>query len=83
MGKNKVKIFLDNICSEFSESYDVKEDILGITLSISLDVEDLGDLAGILEGYGVELTSITSPDDNTSKYQAIFSKTDNPISGIL
>ncbi len=51
---------VENICSEFSDFYNVSESESPeqITAEIEITIEDLGDLCSIFEDYGVGLSEI-------------------------
>ena len=78
-----MKIFLESLCSEFAEEYVVQEDILGFIIKINVEIEDLGDLSDILDSHGVELIELRSLHAYSTKCEAIFSKIETPISGVL
>tara|TARA_B100000073_G_scaffold299092_1_gene264870 strand:- start:1026 stop:1262 length:237 start_codon:yes stop_codon:yes gene_type:complete len=69
-----VKNSIKNICSEFSDSYIVDGDEEGVEVKIEVEIEDLGDLATVFDGYGLELMAIESVTDYTSQCQATFFK---------
>lgn len=65
---------IQNICSEFSDCFDVSGNTDSILIKVDIEIEDLGDLATVLDPYGLELTAIESVTDVTSKCQAVFFK---------
>jgi len=66
---------LENICSEFSDDFIVVESKCPeqIVAEIDLDIQDLGDLCGVLEDYEVTLSEIQE-SKNPEKCKAVFVK---------
>lgn len=76
-----MKNFFINLCSEFSDNYDVQEDILGLVIAADIKIADLGDLTEILIGYDFELIEIKESELGGDNCMPVFSKTEVPASG--
>ena len=75
-----MKKLVENICSEFADNYDISEDMGSLVVSVETEIEDLGDLSSVFEGYGFELREIGEVSGGTTRCKAIFLQTEVPAS---
>ena len=76
-----MKKLVENICSEFADKYDITQEGELLSVLVEIEIEDIGDLSGVFEGYSFELTEIKEVSGDTTRCKAVFIQTEVPASG--
>ena len=75
-----MKKLLENICSEFADTYNISEADGFFTALVDVEIEDLGDLIEVFQGYNFDLQEIKEVSGDTAKCQAVFIQLEVPAS---